>query len=489
MTSRLSVLITALVWLLPATVSAHGVHGHVHVTGWAIDALPDGEVRTLLSDPEMRGAALMGAAFPDSGYAATDAALEDQARAYGEHAHWEPFIEDFIERMRTTYGPTYDTREERLLVAFLMGCAAHGLQDELFDSTFLFEVEQRDGAGQAEADPGTDGFLTQDGYFWMVPSDYVPVDDLLPLFAGLSEDVDSAVIAHGVGNIRVYVNDIIGPSIAEANGEMYRPLIPWAAGHYLDAGVPGSLRAEIVPTARYMEAIWERLHGRFDDSQLVIHAWPDAPRRLREADATSVASWVTLILGQGIENSGATGSFIDDVSAAHPHTLDYTRWGGEGTSRIVRFLPSVDLTPGDFYTVTLDPGATLVDGAVTTVAHAHRFQVDCPDEATCPPLGDLPDPAIDPPPPPDPPDAGPVDAGIDASADSSGPTDAGVPPATEDGCGCRASGSPGSSSLGLLLLVALGLSRPRRARFRPRSASRTRRRRRARHPRPGRPSP
>ncbi|RLB52715.1 MAG: hypothetical protein DRJ42_14020 [Deltaproteobacteria bacterium] len=446
---------------VPATATAHGVHGHVHVTGWAIDALASGEVRTLLSDPEMRGAALMGAAFPDSGYAATDAALEDQARAYGEHAHWEPFIEDFIQRVRATYGPTYDTREERLIVAFLMGCAAHGLQDELFDSTFLYEVEERDGAGQAEADPGTDGFLVQDGYFWMVPSDYVPIDDLLPLFVGLSEDVDAEVIRHSVGNLGIYVNDVIGPSIAEANGEMYRPVIPWAAAHYLDAGVAGSLRAEIVPTALYLEAIWQRLHGRFDDSEVVIHAWPDAPRRLRTAEATSVASWVTLVLGKAVQNGSATGTFVDDAAVPHPFTLAYTRWGGEGTSRIVRFQPDADLVPGAWYTAALAAGATLVDGSVTTGMHSHRFQVDCSDEMTCPPLGMLPEPAIDPPPPPPPPaDAGGVDSGtLDAGGDAS--PDAGAALDATSGCGCGTAGEP-AGGLGFVGVVLALLVRRRR---------------------------
>jgi MYXO-CTERM domain-containing protein len=451
----LALVLASVALLFPLRAAAHGLHGHVHVTGWAIDSLPEGELRTLLSDPEMRGAALMGAAFPDSGYAATDDALEPGARAYGEHAHWEPFVEDFITQLRATHGPTYETREEQLLVAFLLGCASHGLQDELFDSTFLFEVEQRDGAGQEATDPGTDGFLVQDGYFWMVPSDYVPVDELLPLFADLSEDVDAEVIAHGVGNVRVYVNALIGPSIAEANGEMYRPLIPWAADHYLDAGVPGSLRAEILPTARYMEAIWARLHNRFDEAGLVIHAWPDPPRRLREADASSVASWVTLILGKGVMNGAATGALTDDVDAAHPFTFAFTRFTGEGSSRIVRFQPNADLVPGAFYTATLEAGAVLVDGTTTTGAHAHRFQVDCADASLCPPLGALDDPAIDPPPPPPPPDADTPDAAVpDARVDAT--VDSGAPPAmTDDGCACAAPGRP-SATLAWLGLLGAG---------------------------------
>jgi MYXO-CTERM domain-containing protein len=299
----------------------------------------------------------------------------------------------------------------------------------------------------------------------MEPSHYVPVDDLLPLFADLSEDVDAEVIEHGVGNIRVYVNTVIGPSIAEANGEMYRPVIPWAAAHYLDAGVPGSLRAEIVPTARYMEAIWERLHGRYDESGLVIHAWPDAPRRLREADSTSVASWVTLILGKGLMQGSASGTFADEATDPHPFTLAYTRWGGEGTSRIVRFQPDVDLTPGAFYTATLEPGAMLIDGSATVMAHTHRFQVDCEDETVCPPLGELDDPSIDPPPPPPPADAAVVDAAADAgSSDAEVEADSGLTSGGGGGCGCTVAAQKdgwGHSLLSSVLIVLLWRRRRR----------------------------
>ena len=45
---------------------AHGINGHVHVTAWAIDSLPDGDLKTFLSDPELRNAALFGAVFPDT---------------------------------------------------------------------------------------------------------------------------------------------------------------------------------------------------------------------------------------------------------------------------------------------------------------------------------------------------------------------------------------------------------------------------------------
>ncbi|MFT4979739.1 MAG: hypothetical protein ACI8S6_005651, partial [Myxococcota bacterium] len=72
--------------LLQGTVSAHGLWGHIHVTGWAVENMPDDELRAFLLEPEVFNALLSGAMFTDTGYALDDGA----ARAYSEHTHWEP---------------------------------------------------------------------------------------------------------------------------------------------------------------------------------------------------------------------------------------------------------------------------------------------------------------------------------------------------------------------------------------------------------------
>jgi hypothetical protein len=383
--------VAAISGVVPQRAGAHGLHGHIHVTGWAIENLPPGELRSIFDDPDVFRAALAGAMFPDTGYAIDRPA----AREYAEYSHWEPFIERFIQHVRTTYGPTYDSKEEKMLVAFLLGCAAHGLQDELFDSTFLFEVEQRDGYGQDVADPGTDGFLVLDGLFRLLPSDYVPFEEVLPLFEALDQPIDHALIEEHVHLVRdAYVNDSLGPRYAQIYGRRVRPQIPWASENYLNMDVPGSLAAEIEPTMRHMEALWERLHGRFDEANLVVHRWPATPRRLRSADRRSAGSWVTLVFGKGVEQDSAMASLVDAAGAPHPFNLRYTRWGG--TSRLIRFLPTADLVSGGDYVATLEAGAELVDGSVTTHAHHHAFRVECDTvrDLRCPPVVVTGDPTI-----------------------------------------------------------------------------------------------
>jgi hypothetical protein len=351
---------------------AHGLHGHIHVTGWAIENLPPGELRDMFADSDVFFAALSGAMFPDTGYALD----RPGARDYAEHSHWEPFIEDFIQHIIATYGPTYETKEEKMLIAFLLGCASHGLQDELFDSTFLFETEERDGAGQELTDPGTDGFLVIDGYFRLLPQDYFPIDEILPLYDRLNAPIDKALIEEHVRTVRnAYVNDILGTRVARGNGQRALSRIPWAAANYMEFAVPGSLASEVEPTARHMEALWKRLNGTFDESSLLVHAWPDAPRRLRSGNSDQVASWVTLVFGKGVKQNSATASLFDAGGTPHPFDLRYTRWGG--TSRLVRFVPGDDYVAGATYTAVLEPGAELVDGSHTAHAHSHTFQVEC----------------------------------------------------------------------------------------------------------------
>src|SRR5690606_7305650 len=125
-----------------------------------------------------------------------------------------------------------------------------------------------------------------------------PVETLLELYAQAGLATTAEVIADSVNLMTfIYVNAEVGRAIARANGEQYREVSPWTAAHYMDPDIPGALRAEIFPTARYLEALWARLHGEFGPEQLVTHAYPEPPRRLRSHETGTVDGWVTLIFG------------------------------------------------------------------------------------------------------------------------------------------------------------------------------------------------
>ena len=100
---------------------------------------PAGEVRDFFSEPEVMNAALFGAAFTDSGYWPLSGGMGEIARAYSEHTHWEPFIHDVVTWIRANDPPPWTSLESKKRAAFFIGCASHGMQDELFDSLFLDE--------------------------------------------------------------------------------------------------------------------------------------------------------------------------------------------------------------------------------------------------------------------------------------------------------------------------------------------------------------
>ncbi len=169
----------------------------------------------MLQDHDVFNAALFGAGFTDSGYSPgniprtdeTWTTLVSKASAYSEHTHWEPFIEQFVEWIRENDPPPYDhlPAEERLesekRLAFLLGCAAHGLQDEIFDSLFLFQTQEHDGVGQSEVDPASDGFLGVEGYARFVPEPYVPYDTVLELYADAGRRLSKESGSRSIANV------------------------------------------------------------------------------------------------------------------------------------------------------------------------------------------------------------------------------------------------------------------------------------------------
>jgi hypothetical protein len=392
-----------------STAEAHGVWGHVHVTGWAAENLPPGELRDFLSDPEVMNALLFGAAYTDSGYSieqrkvipllgASDEEIQI-GHEYSEHTHWEPFINAMIAWIRNNDPPPFTSLESKKRAAFVMGAASHGLQDEIFDSTFLFQSMHYDNHDQEAADPGTDYLLNEQGYLRFAPPKYVPMDAVREVYHDLGLDVSEAIIQKGVDTVGdFYLNPsyrVIFTTVI-ANGDGNPKNIPWVKEHYLDPDVPGSLLAEIMPTARHQLALWERLHGRYDPNHAVVYAFPSAPRRLRSHLNDLPDSWVTLVFGAGVKIASASSTWTDAAGTAVPYTQQGTRWGAE-FPRLMRLQPSAPLVPGAWYDAGMNSGAMLINGGAVTEPFSFHFQVQCTPEHLndCGDLGSIPIPALD----------------------------------------------------------------------------------------------
>jgi hypothetical protein len=433
---------------MPLTASAHGIHAHIHVTGWAIESLPDGELRDFFQDPEVMNAALFGAAFTDSGYWPLSGEMGEIARAYSEHTHWEPFIQDVVSWMRDNDPPPWTSLESRKRAAFFMGCASHGMQDELFDSLFLHQVHAHDGGDQDGADPASDGFLILDGHLRFYPQPYMPMETLLTLYEALDVEVTEVIIEAAVDKmLSVYVNDDFGPELARTIGESSKETLPWTYDHYMDETIPGSLRSEIAPTAGYIQAIWARFHGTFDPNHVVVGTYPAPGLRLLGIDADSPDSWVTFVYGAGVEREGPAHAWMIDAGAPVPFQREGTRWGASWT-RLHSLRPSQDLPHGTWTTATLPHGSALIDATRTTIAYDHLFQTPCEAEG---------DPLCQPAPDDTPRDA----AGTGAEASGEDTAQGGAPSgpgAAADDEGCHGGSTSGDLAL-LTLLAWLALRR------------------------------
>src|SRR5881394_2452324 len=110
--------IAALSSAAPTVARANGDTAHEWITARALTLLPEGSLKQLLTRPDLHQALVNGTAYPDGGYIIKN--------DYGEMAHWEPFVEQYIEWVRDTYKGKL-TSDGALHVAFLMGIASHDI--------------------------------------------------------------------------------------------------------------------------------------------------------------------------------------------------------------------------------------------------------------------------------------------------------------------------------------------------------------------------
>jgi uncharacterized protein (TIGR03382 family) len=251
---------------------------------------------------------------------------------------------------------------------------------------------------------------------------------------------------------QLYVNDGLGLVIAESNGELYRPELPWSAAHYLDPDIPGSLRSEIVPTGLYMQAVWERIHQTWEESDLVIHTYPELPRRLLSGDSSDVSSWITVVFGRGVRVGSADFDLQDAEGSSVPFERRSTRWGGESDwSRLARVLPGTDLAAGQPYTLTMAAGVEMIGRDPLSAPWSFGFDVACEGSGVdCPPVEGAFVPDIGEPAPPDVvdvPDTGMPDAGTpDVSESDAQDDDAASDAAIDAGVDVDVDVDPGADS-------------------------------------------
>jgi hypothetical protein len=354
-----------LLLLAPRPALANGQVSHLWVSQTAIELLPPGELKDLLSDPAHEDMWRNGSMFPDGGYAVGD--------GYGETAHWEPFHNATIAWIRDTYGGPPYSGEAAEYVAFLMGMTSHGMADQVYDSLYMQRAHQEDAAmdWSESMDEATDVAFAS----YVGPVDHgelwVP-DELMAQLMGeaMGHEVSASTIRTGQAMVRlvpVWVAEVIQqPEYLEP----YLAQFPWACSHQIDPLVWGNPPDEAEVVARYWQEIWGRLSGEELPVGPVLATFPPDGKLGWETDFERVTARVTTISAWSLR-----GDLVPELD------LQLTTDDGEQAAisrwvyyaNVIHAEPTADLAPTTHYTVTVPADLPFSDAAAPTTSDPYEY--------------------------------------------------------------------------------------------------------------------
>ncbi len=428
---------------------ANGAYSHIHISHLAVDALPEGPVRTLLEDPEMLLACEQGSMFPDSGYAADD--------PFGEFAHWEPFHEPFLQYLRSLHGGDFSSREAKTQIAFLLGIMSHGLADQIYDTTLLARTFEADGPENADlpVDQYADYFLVIDQGVMLKTPKGGPYPQLVHVLNGemgrtdlTEKDLDDAMY------LMQLVLGAQGTLLAKGGYLPAWNAYPFLGTHIYNEKAVGSLPWLAGPISELWQVVWARLHGTDDpDRDMILRTLPPDGAVNFPVDASeSVAySRIGVVFGYGVKASDTFPLItLRDPSGVSVAVEYGSPYGGEDRS-FLYLRPKDKLAYDTSYTLEVAPGVASLGGAVTTKARSFSFRTRCAEDrlSDCPPL----DPPLS---------AGPIPTALPGE-ETDTPAGADAESGAEGGCAmARREGSGRESWMGWLALGMVWLARRRR---------------------------
>lgn len=411
--SRIAVAVAVVCGVLaaaPSPSSAAGVSTH----GWmAVSAIPevgDPDLRALLEAHEHQVRA--GGMFPDAGYV--------PGNTFGEEAHWQRFVEAYVDQilarddcgdLTDPAGPCAD------MVAHLMGVAAHGMGDEVWD--WLFEPYGPD-LDEYFTHPGNAAFNEGGAESQMdvvaigvhgVPRPTIPD---LPSIPTLIAAFDQAGLT-GV-EPREFALAGLGEAVWDAERQWVdtyladiQAAMPWMSANMVTA--PGGVDFAATAIAGYWESLWGRLLGDRPPTRVSI-TYPapgqtDLPATGWERDSFQPGSSrgrggarqrITAVLtstptyrvpgGDPVQNELADGTMtITDrltgqevpVKAGFPRLVPY---GADAGEHLIDVQPASDLGPCRWFDVAVGVRTPLLDRDGTTVTpHRWSFRTECTGNA------------------------------------------------------------------------------------------------------------
>jgi hypothetical protein len=276
--------------LAPGDALATGMQGHIYMAQCGAEQAQEPRLKALFAAQPLSLA--NGAFFPDSGYTAPD---HDQ----GEIAHWEQYIQGYLEIIRERYSPPYDDPEAARHVAVMLGAAAHGITDSTFDALLYERSEQVDPGDVDDLDLSMDVFLVA-----QLKREFVPMVDVDPQTLAdvyvqkVPHDVLPAAISKAMTTAR---SGIAGTIFLAKAPDSFVKRHPWASASFLDARTPGGYPFGAKVVARYHEEILRRLDGDNSAESIVIGTYPSAELPLVTLDSTRPDGRVVLFFGHGLD--------------------------------------------------------------------------------------------------------------------------------------------------------------------------------------------
>jgi hypothetical protein len=396
---RLVATAIALTLALAGEAGAAGMTTHAWMAEAAGAYVRDDRLQALMQ--RERDALLSGAAYPDAGYAAGSFPGGD----FGEVSHWERFVNAHVQTLRRRCAPVPAEACPKE-VAHLLGAAAHGMGDELWD--WLFEPAMHDHGESPEhpvaKQPGFAELFRATPAGLINTSEYVmdvvairdhgrllwgltppPADGLLETYAALGRrDVtrQGLLAGHAIVSLALAAER---SSIA-ADYDRVRTTMPWSTEHMDDAS--GGVRPAARAIAGYLDSVWRKLHEDAHPRPVVVGVHP-------EPDEEGVpAVWQPAQTAPGPRGGGAERRILATLSnAIDPATVTpesfrlldaqgdpvplLDGWpkpgpygAGDGTHTFMLY-PAGDLAPCSTYTAEVTPA--LRDHAGAKLARPHRW--------------------------------------------------------------------------------------------------------------------
>ena len=363
---------------------ANGSLSHVHISEVAVAALAPGELKSLMMVPANTEAYRAGSMFPDSGYAIDD--------AYGESAHWSPFLMAFLEDIKMRYGGDYGSAAAQREVAFLLGVASHGLGDQIYDTTLLARAFEVDGPEDSTkpADVYADYFLIVDQAASEGVEAWAPYSMLPRNFASVDgHEVSEETLMRGMQRMQA----VIDLQLLVANSLYFDAwaAYPWLGTHIYNASAVGSLPWTGELVARYWNTLWRRLQGSIDlDRDLLVATHPEdgSVNCPVASDERGALGKVALVLGYGTSRGRLAERII--MRPVGGESIDVgleTAYDGEDRN-LFFVIPDADLAFDTEYEVLIAAGLETLSGDTTREVLEFSFRTRCaPDRLEdCPEL-------------------------------------------------------------------------------------------------------